>query len=146
MLIQCPTSRRDESNKDSFEPFAQEAKYFTDCRLLQREIQIILEGVSSTQNYLGSIIHPAGNIAELLLKEGFAKCVDWSMGVLTSGHEKYRQAERYGVYHIAIFYIRFKALQQYILIIIAIHKMSIGDVPIVITQNKIYSFIFLEYS
>ncbi|XP_066928022.1 staphylococcal nuclease domain-containing protein 1-like [Clytia hemisphaerica] len=94
--IKCPTSRRDENNKETFEPFAQEAKYFTDCRLLQREIQIILEGVSSsaTQNFLGSIIHPAGNIAELLLKEGFAKCVDWSMGVLTSGHEKYRQSER----------------------------------------------------
>lgn len=91
--IKCPMSRRD-GDKDLFEPFAQEAKYFTDCRLLQREIQIILEGVSSNQNFLGSVIHPAGNIAELLLKEGFAKCVDWSMGVLSSGHEKYRQAER----------------------------------------------------
>lgn len=91
--IKCPTSRRD-SDKEVFDPFAQEAKYFTDCRLLQREVQIILEGVSSTQNFLGTVVHPAGNIAELLLKEGFAKCVDWSMGVLSSGHEKYRQAER----------------------------------------------------
>ena len=70
-----------------------EAKYFTDCRLLQREIQIVFEGVSN-QNFLGSIIHPAGNISELLLDEGFARCVDWSMGVLSSGHEKYRNAER----------------------------------------------------
>jgi len=91
--VKCPMSKR-EGDKESFEPFAQEAKYFTDCRLLQREIQIILEGVSSNQNFLGTVIHPAGNIAELLLKEGFAKCVDWSMGVLSSGHEKYRQAER----------------------------------------------------
>lgn len=87
-------SKRD-GDKETHEPFAQEAKYFTDCRLLQREIQIVLEGVSSNQNFLGSVIHPAGNIAELLLKEGFAKCVDWSMGVLSSGHEKYRQAERW---------------------------------------------------
>ena len=36
----------------------------------------------------------AGNIAELLLKEGFARCVDWSMGVVTSGKEKLRAAER----------------------------------------------------
>lgn len=94
--IKCPSSRRDESGKETSEPFAQESKYFTDCRLLQREVQIVLEGVSNSlsQNFLGSIIHPAGNIAELLLKEGFARCVDWSMGVLTSGHEKYRQAER----------------------------------------------------
>ena len=52
----------------------------------------------SNQNFLGTVIHPAGNIAELLLKEGFSKCVDWSMGVLTCGHEKYRQAERWVVY------------------------------------------------
>ena len=54
----------------------------------------ILEGVSN-QNFLGSIIHPAGNIAELMLREGFARCVDWSMGVLSSGHDKYRQAEKF---------------------------------------------------
>lgn len=73
--------------------FAEEAKYFTEIRILQREVQIILEGVSN-QNLLGTVLHPAGNIAELLLKEGFAKCVDWSMGVLTNGHKKYRLAER----------------------------------------------------
>ena len=54
----------------------------------------ILKGVSN-QNFLGSIIHPAGNIAELMLREGFARCVDWSMGVLSSGHDKYRQAEKF---------------------------------------------------
>lgn len=75
------------------EPFAAEAKYFTESRLLQRDVQIVLESVSNT-NFLGTVIHPAGNIAELLLREGFARCVDWSMAILTSEHEKYRQAER----------------------------------------------------
>lgn len=36
-----------------------------------------------------------GNITELLLKEGFARCVDWSMAVYTQGAEKLRAAERY---------------------------------------------------
>ena len=36
-----------------------------------------------------------GNITELLLKEGFARCVDWSMGVVTQGAEKYRAAEKW---------------------------------------------------
>ncbi len=80
-------------NKQVPELYAQEAKFFTESRLLQREIQIVFEGVS-TQNFLGSIIHPAGNIAELMLREGFARCVDWSMGVLSTGHDKYRQAEK----------------------------------------------------
>lgn len=91
-FIQCPSFKR-EDDKEVSEPYALEARYFTDSRLLQREIKIVLEGVSN-QNFLGSCIHPAGNIAELLLLEGFARCVDWSMGVLSSGQEKYRMSER----------------------------------------------------
>ncbi|KAK7494857.1 hypothetical protein BaRGS_00013984, partial [Batillaria attramentaria] len=41
-----------------------------------------------------SIFFENGNITELLLKEGFARCVDWSMGVVTQGADKYRAAER----------------------------------------------------
>ena len=41
------------------------------------------------------VIFPqAGNIAELLVKEGFARCVDWSMAFVTKGKEKLRAAER----------------------------------------------------
>jgi staphylococcal nuclease domain-containing protein 1 len=36
-----------------------------------------------------------GNIAELLLKEGFARCIDWSMGFVTSGAEPLRAAEKF---------------------------------------------------
>lgn len=75
------------------EEFAEEAKYFTESRLLQRDVKIILEGTSN-QNFLGTVLHPRGNITEFLLSEGFARCVDWSMGVVTSGTEKYRTAER----------------------------------------------------
>ena len=85
---------KQEGDKQVPEPFAVEAKYFTESRLLQREVKIRLEGVSNL-NFLGTIIHPAGNIAELMLKEGFARCVDWSMGTLTSDHDKYRQAEKF---------------------------------------------------
>jgi len=91
--IKCPMNKRENDGSETPEPFSAEAKYFTESRLLQRDIQIVLESVSN-QNFLGSIIHPAGNIAELLLKEGFARCVDWSMAVLSGDHDKYRQAER----------------------------------------------------
>ena len=42
---------------------------------------------------MGSIIHPNGNIAEALLREGLAKCVEWQLGVVTGGGEKYRKAQ-----------------------------------------------------
>lgn len=35
-----------------------------------------------------------GNIAEGLLKGGFAHCVDWSIGFLKSGADKLRAAEK----------------------------------------------------
>lgn len=75
------------------EPFAAEAQYFTESRLLQRQVEVILESVNN-KNFVGSIRHPNGNIAEALLREGFAKCVDWSLQCVTGGPEKYRQVRQ----------------------------------------------------
>lgn len=86
--IRCPAIR-DENP----EPFAEEAKFFTESRLLQRDVQIIFESVSN-QNFLGTVIHPNGNITELLLSEGFARCVDWSLQCVSTGLEKLRAAEK----------------------------------------------------
>lgn len=49
--------KTDEDGKQVPEPFAEECKYFTESRLLQRDVKIILEGVSN-QNLLGTVIHP----------------------------------------------------------------------------------------
>uniref|UniRef100_A0A4W2DCN2 Staphylococcal nuclease domain-containing protein n=1 Tax=Bos indicus x Bos taurus TaxID=30522 RepID=A0A4W2DCN2_BOBOX len=93
-LSMCPTFRREADGSETPEPFAAEAKFFTESRLLQRDVQIILESCHN-QNILGTILHPNGNITELLLKEGFARCVDWSIAVYTRGAEKLRAAERF---------------------------------------------------
>jgi staphylococcal nuclease domain-containing protein 1 len=63
--------------------------------LLQREVDIVLESVNN-KNVIGTVLHPNGNIAEALLKEGLAKVVDWSLACVTplaGGPEKYRQAQ-----------------------------------------------------
>ena len=39
------------------ETFAEEAKYFTESRLLQRDVKIILEGTAN-QNFIGTVLHP----------------------------------------------------------------------------------------
>ncbi|PAV92346.1 hypothetical protein WR25_15357 [Diploscapter pachys] len=54
------------------EPYAEEAKFFVEQRLLQQDVQVVLESTSNN-NLVGSIIHPKGNIAESLLREGYAK-------------------------------------------------------------------------
>ncbi|XP_075064620.1 staphylococcal nuclease domain-containing protein 1 isoform X2 [Mixophyes fleayi] len=96
--IKCPTFKREAEGTETPEPFAAEAKFFTESRLLQRDVQIVLES-SHNQNILGTILHPNGNITELLLKEGFARCVDWSIAVYTQGSEKLRAAERFAKEH-----------------------------------------------
>lgn len=90
--IKCPMFKIEEE-KTVAEPLAEEAKYFTEVRLLQRDVKIVLEGASN-QNLLGTVIHPSGNISELLLQEGFAHCADWSMKNVTHGADKLRAAER----------------------------------------------------
>lgn len=90
--VKCPAIKQDSEN----EPFAEEARQFLEARLLQRDIQVVLEGVANQSNgiLLGTFRHPNGNISEFMLREGLARCVDWSMGVVTSGPEKYRNAEK----------------------------------------------------
>jgi len=83
-----------QGDNDTPQPHAEEAKYFTESRLLQKDVEIILESVNNA-NFVGSVRHPAGNIAEALLLEGFARCVDWSISLVTGGPEKLLQAEKY---------------------------------------------------
>ena len=91
--IKCPTMRR-EGEKKVPEPYYELAKFFTESRLLQKEVKLLIEGISNQNLVLATVIHPAGDIAKLLLKEGFAWCVNWSMAVVTSGKERLRAAER----------------------------------------------------
>ncbi|KAI8374206.1 uncharacterized protein BYT42DRAFT_575441 [Radiomyces spectabilis] len=93
--IKAPACKRDNSDTPA-EPFGEEAKFFVESRLLQRGVKVILEGVAQSggQNFVGTVKHPAGNIAELLLANGLAKCVDWSITMATDGPLPLRNAEK----------------------------------------------------
>ncbi|CAF1326718.1 unnamed protein product, partial [Didymodactylos carnosus] len=94
--IKCPQLKREGAGgSDVSEPYAEEAKQFVETRLLQREVKIRLEGVNN-QNLVGTVLHPKGNIALHLLKEGLAKCSDWSIALLSAeNREQYRITEKY---------------------------------------------------
>lgn len=94
--IKCPMFKREGgATNENNEPFADEAKQYIETRLLQREVKVILDGVNN-QTLVGTLLHPNGNIALHLLKEGLAKCVDWSLTLLQQGwREKYRATEKY---------------------------------------------------
>ncbi|CAL9094210.1 unnamed protein product [Musa textilis] len=63
-------------------PFGREAKHFTETRVLNRDVRIVLEGVDKYSNLIGSVYYPDGDIAKdlalELLQNGFAKFVEWS--------------------------------------------------------------------
>ncbi|KAJ4756132.1 Nuclease domain-containing protein 1 [Rhynchospora pubera] len=64
------------------DPFAREAKHFTEIRVLNRDVRIVLEGVDKNNNLIGSVYYPDGDAAKDLaldlIKNGFAKYVEWS--------------------------------------------------------------------
>jgi staphylococcal nuclease domain-containing protein 1 len=68
------------------EPFSEEARQFVQSRLLQRELKVSLLGTDkSGGSAVGTIHHPAGNIAVELLKNGLARMADWSVRLMPVG-------------------------------------------------------------
>ena len=63
--------KQDESGQQMAEPYAEEAKYFTESRLLQRDVKIIMESVSNA-NILGTVLHP--------VSLGCMFCGGWGVG------------------------------------------------------------------
>lgn len=53
--IRCPQIKTDGDD----EPFAKEAQFFVENRILQREVDVILESANNN-NFVGSILHPKG--------------------------------------------------------------------------------------
>ncbi|KAI8928639.1 hypothetical protein BC831DRAFT_447426 [Entophlyctis helioformis] len=97
--IKCPIHRKDIPNmEDLVEPYAEEAKFFVEARLLQRDVKVTLESIASSGNpptFVGSVSFPAGSIAEALLSEGLAKVVDWNLAIVSGegAAAAYRAAE-----------------------------------------------------
>jgi staphylococcal nuclease domain-containing protein 1 len=90
------------------EEFGDEARWFVESKLLQRNVKVELMYVPicyslicSGLNQAGSMFvakvkHPAGDIAQLLVLNGLARCADWMSPMLGGdGMQKLRDAERY---------------------------------------------------
>nr|CDS26698.1 SNase domain containing protein [Hymenolepis microstoma] len=93
--IKTPGSKMSEGERIN-EPFATEAQFFVESRLLQREVTVILESVMNN-NFVGSVLHPNGNIAQCLLEEGLAKCLEWNLSIVSKeagGMEEYKKKEQ----------------------------------------------------
>jgi len=82
--IQCAGFRRLEDGSEEAHPFAREARYFVETRLLNRDVQVLVEGVDKNGSLLGTVVHKAGNISVELVRVGLARVVDWSCAFCAS--------------------------------------------------------------
>ncbi|KAG5014400.1 hypothetical protein JHK82_020087 [Glycine max] len=69
------------SAETTADPFAHEAKFFTEIRVLNRDV-----GVDKYNNLIGSVYYPDGDSAKdlalELMENGFAKYVEWSANMM----------------------------------------------------------------
>ena len=61
------------------EPFALEARDFTEVRLLHRRLEVRFEGVGRTGRFFGTVVHKKGNIGVKLVEVGLARVQEWSL-------------------------------------------------------------------
>ena len=82
----CPRTGNPKADPPTeAEPFAEDARQFVTARLLQRELPISLLGTDKSGiAAVGTVHHPAGNIAVELLKNGLARITDWTVRMMGS--------------------------------------------------------------
>ena len=92
--------KNEDGTEQTPEPFAIEAKHFTEMSLLHRDVRVILEGVDRRNNFIGSIL-PADvndaefvNVGESLCRLGLAQVHEASAAAMIGGASKLRAAEK----------------------------------------------------
>ncbi|KAI0311712.1 hypothetical protein OF83DRAFT_1149705 [Amylostereum chailletii] len=105
------SARASSKQGEPSEQWGEEAKFFSESRLLQRAVKVQLlslptasaspfqanaSGPAPASIFIGNVLHPAGNIAEFLVAGGLARVVDWHAGMLANfgGMERLRAAEK----------------------------------------------------
>lgn len=97
-LVIVLTGVRCNSASSTDKSYAAEAKFFVEDKLLNRDLKVILEHCDTLDEPVpgritGTLLHPRGNVSEILLTEGLAQCADWSMKYYTGKVEKLRACQ-----------------------------------------------------
>ena len=104
--IQCPSMGKKKSSDQEInegpEPFAREAKHLAEMLCLDRDVVLIVDGVSQHGALIASVKIPKKHaetveyedLAMHLISKGMARCVEWSLNMMTAGSFNLREAER----------------------------------------------------
>lgn len=95
--VRTPSTERTNTSTGTTQPAEEhgdEARRFVEARLLQRGVKVDIVGASAQGQLVANIIHPRGNIAEILLQEGLARCNDFHSTMLGEKMAPLRAAEK----------------------------------------------------
>lgn len=94
--IRAPATERNVGGQvQPAEEFGNEARAYVETRLLQREVKVVVIGISPQRQLIANIIHPTrGNIAEFLLSDGLARCNDFHSTLLGDKMPTLRACEK----------------------------------------------------
>ncbi|KAJ2700980.1 hypothetical protein FB645_004798 [Coemansia sp. IMI 203386] len=94
ITLQMAGIRAPSAGGESPEPFGEEARFQVEIKLLQQDVRVRLAAPSQIHGtFVGTIIHPAGNISEWLVSAGYARIVDWSVPYVEGGATRLRELE-----------------------------------------------------
>lgn len=65
----------DAEDVTNCEPFGQQAKHFVELRLLNREVDIVIQKIEKGRVF-GTVVHPKGDIAHEILRNGLGRVAD----------------------------------------------------------------------
>ncbi|KAI9852719.1 MAG: hypothetical protein M1838_005914 [Thelocarpon superellum] len=94
--IRAPQTKRTNASDGKEQPGqagAEKSQQFVEERILQRNVQVTLVGLSTHGQLIGTVRHPNGSIAEFLLQAGLAWCNDFHTTLLGNEMLPLRQAE-----------------------------------------------------
>jgi len=100
--LQAPSMGRRNHEDPDAEPtpelFARESKHFTECKVLNREVRVCLEGVDKYNNLFGTVKFVVDDepvdLGEQMARLGLAKIVDWGLAMMTNGAMRLKEGER----------------------------------------------------
>lgn len=97
--VQAPVmNKRNPDGSTKNEPYAAQSKHFTECRVLCRDVKLVLQGLDRYDNLFARILWPLDgteyDLGKELLKKGFAKTVEWSLAMMTGGVQELHSLEK----------------------------------------------------
>lgn len=73
----------DAEAASSCEPFALQAKHFTELRLLNRVVDIVMDKVEKSGVVFGTVLHTKGNIAIEIARHGLGKVSERTIALVS---------------------------------------------------------------